>query len=69
MSRSIIPVPKYKVGSYFRHIDTEQVYKLIQVSYDTYVLVNKSGEQSGESEYTLEYDYELLPEGEVLFHK
>lgn len=68
MRQGTIPKPKYKLNSYFRHLDTEEVYKLVNVILDTYVLLSKNGNQVGESLLTLEYDYELLPEGAVFFH-
>lgn len=63
-----IPKPKYKPGVHFRHIDSEEVFKLLEVRFDTYVLISKKGMEKGESLFTLEYDYELLPEGETLFY-
>ncbi len=69
MARNLpIQPPKYRTGSYFRNIDSEVVYKLSEVRYDTYILVDDNGQEKGESLLTLEYDYESLPDGEVLFH-
>ena len=65
----VLPLPKYRIGTYFRHIDTEVIFKLIEVKQDTYILQSgPKAPQVGESEFTLDYDYEILPEGEVLFH-
>jgi hypothetical protein len=59
VARSDIPAPKYQIGTLFKNLDTEQVYKLSEVRYDTYILVDKKGKESGESLFTLEYDYEV----------
>jgi hypothetical protein len=59
--RNKLPLPKYKVGTLFKHIDTEITYILQEVRLDTYilcVLTDSSGKQIGESLITLEYDYE-----------
>lgn len=63
-----IPKAKYNTGTYFRHIDTEEVFKLTELRFDTYILISRQGLEKGESLFTLEYDYELLQEGEVLFY-
>ena len=63
-----IPKCKYPIGTYFRHVDTEEVFKFAEYRYDTYVLISRQGLEKGESLFTLEYDYELLQEGEVLFY-
>ena len=63
-----IPLSKYKMGTHFRHIDSEEVFRLSHMNYDTYVLIGNDGTEKGESLFTLEYDYELLNEGEVLLY-
>jgi len=57
-----IPKPKYKIGTQFKNIDTEEEFTLKRMEYDAYVLVDKKGKEKGESLVTLEYDYELIGE-------
>ena len=59
MARSDIPVPKYQIGTLFKQIDSGATYKLSEVRFDTYILIDKNGKEYGESLFTLEYDYEV----------
>ncbi len=60
MARSQLPDPKYRIGSKFRHIDSEQIYTLSEIRFDTYILTDDQGGTKGESILTLDYDYEIF---------
>ena len=62
MAKSEIPVPKYLKGTFFKNLDSDELYRLSEVRFDTYILVDTKGKEHGESLFTLEYDYEVVNE-------